>query len=423
MKGLFDVFVNRRSFTLLVLGFASGLPFALTGDTLSAWLSLRGISVEKIGLFSLVALPYALKFLWSPLLDRFVPPVLGRRRGWLLISQILLIPAIAAMAFWEKGASLKLLAVWATVVAMLSATQDIVVDAYRTDLLPPEERGTGAAAHVTGYRIALIAASAGALLLVGKIGASWHAVYILMAAAMAIGVVATLLAPEPRQPAAPPRTLSDAVVLPMEEMLLRRGGLVILAVVFLFKVPEYLAAAQTMPFLLKEMRFAPDQVGYVRQVLGFGVTIFGAFLGGGIVARIGVWRSLWIFGVVHCLTNLSFLLLSRAHPSTTILAGVIFTENLGIGLTTAGFTAFLMSLCDVRFSATQYALLSGLMALSRVASGSVSGAIEMKVGWTAFFAISAVSGLPALVLLPWVPRDELVEEIEPSEPEAILVAR
>src|SRR5581483_7994365 len=298
--------------------------------------------------------------------------------------------------------------------ATLSATQDIVVDAYRTDLLRPEERGTGAAAHVTGYRIALIAASAGALVLVGT-GLSWRTVYILMAAAMAIGIVATFLAPEPAQPRAPPATLSDAVALPLQEMLLRRGGLVILAVVFLFKVPEYLAAAQTMPFLLKEMRFSPDQVGTIRQGLGFAVTIFGAFLGGGIVARVGVWKSLWLFGVVHCLSNLSFLLLSRAHSSTATLAGVIVTENLGIGLTTAGFTAFLMSLCDIRFSVTQYALLSGLMALSRVASGSLSGVMEHWLGWQGFFAVSAASGLPALLLLPWVPRDRPTEEQERPE--------
>ena len=400
MDRLWSVFANRRTAALLALGFASGLPLALTGDTLQAWMKDAKLDLGTIGLFSLVGLPYTIKFLWAPLMDRFVPPLLGRRRGWLLITQVLLIGAILAMAMVGPGGSLRWLAVMALLVAFCSASQDIVTDAYRTDVLPEEERGAGAAVSVMGYRIAMITTGAGALALAG-FGISWPVVYALMAGMLGIGIVASLLAPEPRQVVAPPPSLGDAVIHPLKEFLLRPDGWLVLTFVVLFKLPDVVAGSMSQLFMLDIGIPKPD-IALIKQFLGVGITIAGALFGGGVVARLGLKRSLWLFGILQAVSNLGFWLLSLTGPSYTVMVGVIAVENFCAGLVTAGFAAFLMSQCDARYSATQFALLSSLMAITRVIAGAPGGFAAKEWGWSWFFLTSVLCGIPGMLLLPWI---------------------
>jgi PAT family beta-lactamase induction signal transducer AmpG len=402
-------YLNRRMAVLLALGFASGLPLALTGDALQAWMKDAGIDTGKIGLFAIVGLPYVLKFAWSPIMDRYCPPMLGRRRGWLLVTQALLMLAIAAMSFCRPERSLTFLAAGAMLVAFVSASQDIVTDAYRADLLPAEERGAGAAVAVAGYRLGMIASGAGALMLAGG-GWSWRAIYLLMAGSMAVGLIATLLAPTPTNAPAPPKTLADAVVHPLRQLTATRGAWVVLAFVFLFKAPEYMAAGMTVPFML-DIGVHQADLGAVKQGLGVVVMIVGALAGGKLVARIGMWRSLWVMGILHSVSNLAFCAMAFSGPRYGAMIATIGIENSCVGLTTAGFAAFLMSRCDARYSATQYALLTGIAALSRIACAMPGGYIAAHTGWPMFFALSAAAGIPGVAMLPFLtecasPADE-----------------
>jgi PAT family beta-lactamase induction signal transducer AmpG len=401
MTSLLRVFANRRTAALLLLGFASGLPLALTSDTLQAWMKDANVDLGTIGLFGLVGLPYTLKFLWAPLMDRWSIPILGRRRGWLLLTQLLLIAAILGSAITGPTHSLHALAIMALFVAFFSASQDIMIDAYRADVLPENERGAGAAITVTGYRIAMIASGAGALILVGRHLLSWPFVYAVMAAAMAVGLIATLLAPEPSRLAAAPPTLADAVIHPLKELLLRPNGWLVLAFVILFKLPDVMAGSMTLPFML-DIKLSKESVGTVRQGLGILITIAGALVGGGIVARMGLWRSLWLFGILQAVSNLGFWILAQTGPNTHVMIGVIAVENLCAGLVTAGFVAFLMSQCDPRYSATQFALLSSLMAVTRVVGGTPAGYLAGHLGWGPFFLMTISTALPGMLLLPWI---------------------
>jgi PAT family beta-lactamase induction signal transducer AmpG len=403
---------NRRFLALLLLGLSSGLPLTLSGDLLSAWLTDTGFDPAKIGLLGLAGLPYAFKFLWSPLADRFVPPWLGRRRGWMAATQLSLIAAILLLSMTDPARSLLAVGAAATLVAFLSATQDIVIDAWRVDILDPEQRGPGAAISVTGYRFGMIASSAGALILVGRFHISWPVACRLVAAGMTIGLIGVWLAEEPLVESVP-RTLRDAVVTPLLELLHRNNGRgdrgstggsggsgrwLILLFVLIFKLPEHLANAMSLPFLLK-IGFAKEQIGAVRQGLGVAVTIVGALLGGLLVRRWGIWKSLWIFGVLHSVSNIAFLTLAETGPRSGALVGVITVENLCIGLTTAGFTAWMIGQCDTRFSAFQFALLSGIMALGRVLASPLGGWMAQQLGWPGYFTVSALFGLPGLLLL------------------------
>jgi MFS transporter, PAT family, beta-lactamase induction signal transducer AmpG len=410
----------RRWAALILQGFASGLPLALSGDLLSAWLSDAGFDPSKIGLLGLAGLPYAFKVVWSPLADRYTPPLLGRRRGWMLISQILLIAAILVMAQADPKRSLTFLFIAATAVAFFSATQDIVVDAWRADVLATGERGPGAAVSVSAYRLGMVASGAGALILVGCFHLSWPAACRLTALGMITGIAGALLAEEP---AAPPRptSLAEAVARPIEHLLMRPRGLLILLFVLIFKLPEHLANGMSLPFLLN-IGFPKEQIGAIRQGLGVGVTIAGALAGGAIVRRLGIWRSLWLFGLLHSVSNLAFLALSRIGPSDAALVTVIVIENLCIGLTTAGLIAWLIGQCDARFSAFQFALLSGVMALGRVLAVPLSGWMAHSLGWPRFFAVSALCGLPGLLLLPWLRCTENPPAAAPADDAAQLPA-
>lgn len=409
VQSLLKVFESRKMAALLLLGFASGLPLLLIGNTLKAWMTVEKVDLAAIGWFSLTSLPYSLKFLWSPLLDRFTPPFLGRRRGWLLLTQLGLMIAIAFMAFEQPKQALQLLAINAIVIAFLSATQDIAADAYRTDVLTELEMGAGAAVFILGYRVALLVAGALALILSDRI--PWSLVYLLMSATMAIGIAGCLLGPEPKE-ITPPASLAEAVILPFREFFQRRGlvpGLLVLLFITLYKLGDALLSNMATPFLLT-IGFNKTDIGAIQVGMGLIATIVGALAGGAILSKIGINRSLWIFGALQALSNISYFILSQPQfaKNYQVMVLTINIENFCGGLGTAAFVAFLMSLCNQRFSATQYALLSSLMAVSRDILAAPAGEVAKSTGWPLFFLITIVAAVPGLLLLPvfapWNPK-------------------
>lgn len=385
---------------LLFLGFASGFPLLLTSRALQAWMTVEGIDLKSIGLFSLVALPYSLKFLWSPLLDRYVPPLLGRRRGWLVLAQIGLTVAIATMSLQQPTQSLRLLALNTLLIAFLSATQDIAFDAYRVDVLEEREMGAGAAVAVLGYRIALLVTGSLALILADQL--SWQIVYLLLSGVMALSIVFSICAPEPVSNDQPPNTLFEAVWLPFQEFFQRSGlmyGALMLVFITLYRLGDSLINNMATPFLL-QMGFSQTDIGAIQGGMGLLATIVGVLVGGAILSQIGINRSLWIFGGLQALSNLAYLVLAQSGQNYSIMVIAINIENFCSGLGTAAFVAFLMSLCNPRFSATQFALLSSLMAVSRDILVAPAGGIAESTGWSLFFLLSLIAALPGLLLLP-----------------------
>jgi len=403
------VFRDRRLAVILLLGFSSGLPLALTGGTLQAWMTVEGVDLSTIGIFTLVGLPYTWKFLWAPMMDRFVPPFLGRRRGWLLLTQLTLAAGIAAMAFASPKADLAWLAALAVFVAFASASQDIVFDAYRTDVAKPEQRGLAAAFTVVGYRVAMLTSGAAALVLVAGSGfvpaLGWKNTYLLMAVLMGAGAIATLWGPEPESAAPPPRTLEEAVWAPLREFFSRPGAWVLLALIVLYKLGDAFAGSLTTAFLLRGVAFSLDDVGYVNKGMGFAATIVGALFGGALMVRLGLYRALMAFGILQAVSNLAFMALAAAGKSWPLMIFAVGFENLSGGMGTAAFVALLMALCDHRFTATQYALLSALAAFGRVYVGPAAGyATDPKylgLPWTVFFFLTFLVALPGLALLWW----------------------
>lgn len=403
------VFRDRRLAVILLLGFASGLPLALTGGTLQAWMTVEGVDLSTIGIFTLVGLPYTWKFLWAPLMDRFVPPFLGRRRGWLLVTQLSLAALIAAMAFASPRGDLAWLALLAVAVAFASASQDIVFDAYRTDVAKPEQRGLAAAFTVVGYRVAMLTSGAAALVLVAGSGfipaLGWKNTYLVMAGLMGLGALATLWGPEPEVAAPPPRTLDEAVWAPLREFFSRNGAWVLLALIVLYKLGDAFAGSLTTAFLLRGAGFALDDVGYVNKGMGLAATIFGALFGGALMVRLGLYRALMAFGILQAVSNLAFMALASAGKSWPLMVFAVGFENLSGGMGTAAFVALLMALCDHRFTATQYALLSALASFGRVYVGPAAGyATDPKylgLSWAVFFFLTFLLALPGLALLWW----------------------
>src|SRR5579884_1504058 len=403
-RHLWTVLTNRRIAVMLPLGFASGLPLALTAGTLQAWLTVAEVDLKTIGLFTLVGLPYTLKFLWAPLMDRFVPPWLGRRRGWMLATQVALFLGIAAMASLDPRQAPMVLAALAIIVAATSASQDIVFDAYRADALKPAERGFGAGVSVTGYRIAILVSGAGALIVSTYLG--WQQTYWLVGSLMLIGIGATLLSPEPDAPLTAPRTLSDALWGPIREFFSRSPAVVLLLLIVLYKLGDAFAGSLTTAFLIRAMGFDATEVGLVNKAMGMGATIVGALIGGALMAQLGLFRSLLMFGVLQAFSNLSFMVLAWFGKSYPLMVGAVAFENLSGGMGTAAFVALMMSLCDHRYTATQYALLSAMASIGRVFVGPPSGYVVEAVGWVAFFFITFLAALPGLGLL-WFLRDQV----------------
>jgi len=396
------VFGQPKMATLLVLGFSSGLPFYLTSKTLQAWMTTAKVDLATIGFFSLVTLPYSLKFVWAPLMDRYTPPFLGRRRGWVLITQVLLLLVIAAMSLHDPRTGLKMLAVNAIAIAFFSASQDISLDAYRTDVLETREMGAGAAVFVMGYRIAMITTGALAFFLADR--TSWNNVYLLIALLMIIGIAATFVAAEPVLNDAPPKSLAEAVVLPFADFFQRAGvlrALVVLLFIVAYKYSDSLAGSMTTPFLL-QAGFSQSEVGAVFLGVGVIATIAGVVVAGAAIGKIGINRSLWIFVVFQGLSNLTYYGLSLSGKNHGFMVSAVITENFGLGLVTGAMTAYLMSMCNKRFTATQFALLSSLMAASRDILVAPAGKIIEGVGWPGFFLITVAMAIPPLILLPFI---------------------
>jgi PAT family beta-lactamase induction signal transducer AmpG len=385
----------------LLMGFSSGLPLLLTISVLQAWMKEEGVDLTVIGLMALVGLPYTLKFIWAPLLDRFTlslfgKPFLGRRRGWLLMAQIAVTLSIAGLGFTRPAESPWMVAFAALLVTFFSASQDIVIDAYRREDLPDSELGLGSSLYVNGYRVGMLLASGGGLIMADHVSFTW--VYLIMASCMSVGILTTLLSPEPPVPEGTPKSLGEAVIQPFREYFGRQDAWLILTFILLYKLGDTMASAMTTPFYL-DIGFSKTEIGTVVKLFGFWATIAGGLLGGLLMLSLRIYRSLWIFGILQALSTAGFALLARLGYTLAGLAGVIAFENLTSGMGTAAYVAFMASLANKKFTATQYALLSGLMGVPRVLAAAPTGFLAEILGWTGFFILCTFIALPGLLLL------------------------
>jgi PAT family beta-lactamase induction signal transducer AmpG len=399
---MFRLFYSRRMLVAFIMGFACGLPLLLTISLLQAWMKEEGVDLTVIGLMALVGLPYTLKFVWAPFLDRFTPAFLGRRRGWLLVAQIALMISIAGLGMTNPGKSPWMVAFAAFLVTFFSASQDIVVDAYRREDLPDEELGLGSSLYVNGYRVGMLLASGGGLIMSDHIPFSM--VYLIMAVCMLPGLLTTIFTPEPPLTMGRPRNLKEAVIDPLVEYFSRNGAVWILGFILLYKIGDTMASAMTMPFYL-DIGFTKTEIGTVVKFFGFWATIAGGLAGGVIMLRLGINRSLWIFGLLQALSTAGFALLARIGHSIPALSVVIAFENLSSGMGTAAYVAFMASITNKKFTATQYALLTSLMGIPRVLASAPTGFFAKHIGWGSFFIACTLIAIPGMLLLlrcaPW----------------------
>jgi len=392
---------SGRMLIALLMGFSSGLPLLLTGSVLQAWLKDGGIDLTRIGLFALVGLPYTLKFLWSPLFDRYALP-LGRRRGWMALMQLSVAGALLLLSMTQPEADhLWLVMLAGLLVTFFAASQDIVIDAYRRESMAESELGLGSALYVNGYRVGMLLAGGGGLILADWM--SFEAMYRLMAVFMAACVVVTLLAPEPPLPEGRPRNLREAVVLPFRDYFSRDGAWLILAFILLYKLGDTMASAMTTPFYL-DLGYSKTEIGAVVKLFGFWATLAGGTLGGLWILRAGMHRVLWLFGFGQMISTFGFVVLAQLPPSEVALAAVVAIENLTAGMGTAAFVGFMAALTDRRFTATQYALLSSLMGVPRVLLSAPTGWLAQTLGWSGFFLLCVLIAIPGLLMLRWVTR-------------------
>ncbi len=398
-----QAFASYRMIVMVILGFASGLPLPLTSGTLQAWLTTAGVDIKMIGIFSIVGLPYTLKFLWSPFMDRFVPPFLGRRRGWIVLTQVALLAGIAVMAFMSPQSMPLALGIIALCVAFFSASQDIVVDAYRTDVLPTQERGTGVAVFIFGYRIAFLVAGALALMMADRVG--WQKTYIFMASLMILGMLGSFAGREPDGKIVPPRSMGEAVWGPLKDFFSRRSAIVILLFIILYKLGDAYAGALTTAFLIRGVHFSLSELAIINKLIGIVATIVGALFGGTLMVKMGLFRSLWWFGILQTVSNFSFMVLAVIGKSYTAAIVAVAFENITGGMGSTAFVAFVMALCNKRFTATQFALLSSLAVLGRVVISPTSGYIVTYVGWAIFFLFTVIAALPGLALLLYLKKE------------------
>ena len=381
------------------MGFSCGVPLLLTLSVLQAWMKEEGIDLSVIGLFTLVGLPYTLKFLWSPVMDRFTLPFLGRRRGWLLIIQVILVVAIAGLGLTSPKDNPWLVAFAAFLVTFFSASQDIVVDAYRREDLSDIELGLGSSLYVNGYRVGMLLAGSGGLILADHF--SFSEVYLFLAASLSIGIITTLLCREPDLPEGTPKSFQEAVVEPFVEYFSRDKALLILTFILLYKIGDQMASTMTIPFYL-DIGFTKTQIGAVAKLFGFWATIIGGLLGGIILLKSGIRKALWVFGFLQAVSTAGFSVLAMIGSSVPALAVVIAFENLSGGMGTAAYVAYMASITNKRFTATQYALLSSLMGIPRVLASAPTGFMVESMGWVPFFLFCTGIAVPGLILLKWV---------------------
>lgn len=393
---------NRRMVICVFTGLASGMPLYVLFQLVPAWLREGGVSLAEIGLFALVGIPYTWKFVWAPLMDRWVPPFLGRRRGWMLMFQLALLLSIGVLGAFQPAQDTAVIAWIAFAVAFFSASQDVALDAYRREILPDEELGLGNSIHVQAYRISSLVPGSLSLILADIL--PWGSVFWITGAFMLVGVVMTLVVAEPESEYPQAMGLREAVVAPFREYLQRRGWqgvLLVLGFMFLYKIGDNMATALATPFYL-DLGFSKTEIGLVAKHAALWPAIIGGLLGGGLMIRLGINRSLWLFGVVQVLSILGFAVLAGVGHSLWLLAAVISFEYLGVGMGTAAFTAFIARETSKVYAATQFALFTALAALPRTFANASTGIIVEQVGWVQFFLLCAILAIPGMFLLIWV---------------------
>ncbi len=405
-RNIVKVILSRPMLVSFAMGFSCGLPLLLTMGVLQTWMKEENIDLTLIGLVNLVQIPYTWKFIWAPIVDRFSIPFLGRRRGWLLLSQIALMASIIGLGFSNPGKNFIVMMISAMLVAFFSATQDIVVDAYRREDLTDEELGLGSSFYITGYRLGTMLAAGGGLIMADHI--PWSGVYMVMGICMLIGILTTLFTPEPELTRGSPVTFREAVADPFLEYFKRNGALWMLAFILLYKLGDNMASAITAPFYL-EIGFTKTEIGTVVKIFGIWAVIAGAVTGGTLMVKLGINRSLWIFGFLQAISTAFFAILARAGHDVIVLSGVIGFENFSSGMGTAAFMAFMASITDKRFTATQYALMTSLAAVPRVIASAPTGYLAKVMGWESFFIACALIAIPGMLLLfrfaPWNGED------------------
>lgn len=396
MATVTNILINKRLFAMFFLGFASGLPLALSSSTLQAWFSQANLSLATIGVLSLLGLPYTLKFIWAPLLDHVELPWLGKRRGWIVLTQCALALAIYALANLNPSSQTLPMVAVAMLVSFFSASQDVAIDGYRTDVLHAEERGLGASYFIFAYRMAMLVAGGLALIFADHLG--WKLTYEIMAVIILLSVIPATLAPKTKAYQATPNLLLT-IKASLNDFLQRdRVSLLVLFIIF-YKFGDALALSLMINFLLNGLGFTLSEVGVAYKVTSIIATIAGAFMGGLLLMRWNIYRALLIFGLAQSFSNLTFVGLALFNKSFSLMTLSIFIENFCSGLSTAAFLAFLMTLCNQRFSASQFALLSAIASIGRVFSGPLAGVLVQHLGWTQFFMVAFVACFPGIMLL------------------------
>lgn len=414
-------FLNTHMLICVFLGFTSGLPLFTLVYLVQAWLRSEGVNLKEIGLFALIQFPYTWKFLWAPLMDRYIPRLPGwrpgRRRGWMLLTQVLVAGAIAALGFVSPRDSIWTVAALTTLVAFFGASADIVIDAYRRELLRDTEQGLGNAVHVNAYKVAALIPGSLSLILSDHL--PWDAVFAFTAAFMLPGIVMTLLVREPAVTGAPPRNLRYAVVLPFREFIQRdgwAGALLVIAFIFLFKLGDTMATTLSTSFFL-DIGFNKTQIGVIAKTTAFWASLAGGIVGGVWLMKIGIARGLWIFGILQIVSTLGFAWLAKAGAQPVLMGAVYGFETFSTGLTLAAFTAYIASTTDPRYTATQFALFTSLASVPRTLASAASGFIVAQIGWFDYFLLCAALGIPGMLLLfkvaPWngdARKDEVARE-------------
>ncbi len=405
-----EAILNRRMLICIFTGFTSGLPLYVLFQLVPGWLRVEGVGLAEIGFFALVQFPYTWKFLWSPVMDRFTLPFLGHRRGWMLITQLALLIGIGAMGFTKPDLSIWIVAYLAAAVAFFSASQDIVLDAYRRELLPDVELGLGNSIHVQAYRFSGLVPGALGFILADHF--AWHVVFVIIAAFMLIGIVFTLVIDEAIAEPTPPQTMRDAVIEPFRDFIGRSGigpALLVLSFLFLYKLGDNMATALQSPFFI-DVGFTLTQIGAISKTAGLVAANIGTIVGGLIMVKLSINRALWVFGFVQVVSILGFATLAAVGANPWLLGGVVAFEYLGVGLGAAALVAFMARTANPAFAATQLALFTALASVPRVFANAVTGVIVESVGWTNFFLLCTLLAIPGMLLLfkvaPWNGEDQ-----------------
>lgn len=405
-ESLREALLNRRMLICLFTGFSSGLPLFILLNLLPAWMRTEGVDLKVIGLTALFSLPYTWKFLWAPFMDRYGLPFLGRRRGWMLLSQLTIFASVASLGFFNPKEDLGTISLLCIAMAFFSASQDIVLDAYRREILPDAELGLGNTLHVNAYKIAGLIPGSLSLILADHL--PWNLVFIITASFMFVGAAMTLAVSEPALNTAPPKNLRDAVIEPFREFWERNGAqqaLLVLGFIFLYKLGDSMATALATPFYM-DMGYTKTQIGLIAKNAGLWSSVAGGLLGGIWMIRLGINRSLWLFGIVQLLAIFGFAWLAATPEKTPLALGlVIGAEAFGVGLGTAAFVAYIAKQTDPRYTATQFALFTSLAALPRTVFNSATGWMAETLGWPVFFLCCAALAVPGMLLLvrvaPW----------------------